>query len=238
MIWIISNIANDAAPLLAARFPPGTACVVQATNFQQIIRMGIPVHDFWNSQIRMGGRIYSATEIRGILTTIPCFFPQEFFYIKPADREYACTELNAFFIYLLGANPCVKMNRAGTLGFAGGDFNKILWAAVAKNMGIPVFPFNMGTRDLTKEDTHLPEIRKLIKVNQIGDETLGKNKTSFMEESAIRLARFFDLPYLSSTFAITKRHGVCLFDLGFIPDIKTREHQRSIIRFFKKSEAI
>src|SRR5215470_3914908 len=98
MILVLSNLANECAPEMVKHFPSGTAMLVQASEFHKIVKLGVRVDNFEDSKILLNSRAISVKEISGVLSTISCFYPQEFFYIQESDRQYVCTEMNAFFI--------------------------------------------------------------------------------------------------------------------------------------------
>ncbi|HZV12224.1 MAG TPA: hypothetical protein VFA55_03345, partial [Candidatus Kapabacteria bacterium] len=199
MILVISNIANDAAPALVNSFPAGAASLIMASDVFKSFKAGIAVNDFLSSDITLSGTTIPARKIRGVVTTIPCFLPQEFYYVTAADREYVCAELQAFFIYFLSELKCKKLNPPGRKILTGLSGHKFEWLKTARHLHIPVLPLHLkngvNTNPLNTSSV------KIIKCTVVGDEIVGGEVPDRVVEYTRALSRAFSLSYISCFFA-------------------------------------
>ena len=231
MILVISNVANEAADELVGMFPSGAASLVTASNFNQSFKAGISVGDFSRSEITVDGKMTSAGQIGGVVSTIPCFLPQEFYYIEPDDREYVCAEMSAFFIYFLSELRCRKLNPPSATRLSGLGMHRLEWLRIAKGCGVPLWPFRMknGT-PLAAEGTQ--GIRHFWSTI-IGDAVVGDHTPDRIKGYMRSLSRAFAMPYLSCLFASPDGNDYSLVELMSVPDITIPENREAIVRFLQ-----
>jgi hypothetical protein len=232
LILIISNIANEAATALVDRFPVGAASLITASEFHASFRAGIAVSDFSSSGITIRGAGNSTKDVSGVVTTIPCFLPQEFYYIEPADRNYVCSEMNAFFIYFLSELTCPKLNPPSTRTLSGMSLQKIEWMKTAHTLDIPVWPFHLKNSQPT--DLDKPAGLHYLKATIIGDTIIGDHTPDSIATTMIRLSKAFSLPYLSGHFFSPDGTDYFLSELISVPDINPQETQQAIVNYFLK----
>jgi hypothetical protein len=229
LILIVSNVANEAANELAGLFAPGAASVITASDLNQSFRAAVSVGDFTASEITIGGTTTPAGQIAGVVSTISHFLPQEFFYIEPADRDYVCAEVTAFFIYFLSELGCPKLNPPSSRTIAGLGLHRIGWLRAAQASGVPVWPLHLKNESaLDVEDSAgLTFLRATI----IGDAPV-ENDTPEQVVGHMRvLSRAFSMPYLSGVFAARDGGEFRLADLSSVPDIGTPRNRSAVARF-------
>lgn len=233
MILIISNIANEAAATLAEMFPPGDAALITASNFNTSFRAGIVVSDFASSSFTVNNTAVSASEITGVVTTITNFFPQEFYYIQPGDREYVCAEMNAFFTYLLNELDCPKINPPTVRSFAGLSLYKTEWINTALALQIPVYPVYLKN-GLQKVNEKISNA-SLYACTMIAGLVVGEEPPGEIKHYTAALQIAFKMPYLQCFYIKTAENGWCLADILSVPDISKALHREAIVDYFIKN---
>ena len=232
MILVISNIANEAAASLVDSFPPGAASLITASAFHQSFKGGLNVNDFASSPIRINGVAAPISEITGVITTICQFIPPEFYYIQPADRNYVCAEMNAFFTYFLSQLDCKKVNPPSVRSFSGPNLNKIEWIKIASDANIPVWPVSIvnsaetsiGTLDKSKFKVHSCSI--------IGGNIIGKTPPGPLQDYMFGLQRIFNVPFLTCHFVSNRKGGFFLAEMVTRPNINPAANREAIVNYF------
>lgn len=233
MILIISNIAIDAAPALVDLFPAGAASLVTASDFYQSFRAGISANDFDSSPLSIKGKNITPKDISGVITTVPCFLPVEFYYVQPQDRDYVCAEMNAFFLYFLSELSCEKCNPPDWRMFISGNVHQLEWVKTAIRLEIPVFPFRIKNGYTLPGDV-LGDQEKL-KCTVIYDQIMNSDCPLEVRQSTRLLARELSLPYLDCYFTINDNKEHFLTCINTVPDISTPENRVAIANNFLKN---
>jgi hypothetical protein len=232
LILVISNVANEAATELVGMFPSGAASLVTASNFNRSFKAGISVGDFSPSEITVGGAKTSAGRIRGVVSTIPYFLPQEFYYIEPADREYVCAEMSAFFIYFLSELRCRKLNPPSARRLSGLGMHRVEWAKVARGCGVPVLPFRLKNGTPTA-----PEGAEGLQYHWctiIGGDIVGDRAPGLVGGYMRSLSQALAVPYLSCLFVSLRGNDHFLAELMSVPDVTIPENREAIVRFLQQ----
>lgn len=229
MILVLSNVANESAHDLVGMFPSGAASLVTASDFNEAFRGGVSVGDFSSSEITIGGASTRAGEITGVVSTIAHFWPQEFYYIEPADREYVCAEMGAFFIYFLSELRCRKLNPPSSKTLSGLGLHPIEWLRAAQRCGVPLWPSRMknGIRVPEEDEREVPVTRATL----IGETIVEEGVPERIAGHLRALSRAFAMPYLSCTFAAPAGDDYLLKDLQSVPDIAALAAREAIVRF-------
>jgi hypothetical protein len=231
LILVISNVANEAADELVGMFPSGAASLVTASNLNQSFKAGISVGDFSPSELTVGGTKTSAGEIGGVISTISYFLPQEFYYIDPADREYVCAEVSAFFIYFLSELRCRKLNPPSARRLSGLGMHRIEWLKIARGCGVPLWPFRLRNgAPLAAEDARG---LRCLKSTIVGDDIVGDDSPDTICGYMRGLSRALAMPYLSCLFVSPGGNDYFLAELMSVPDIAIPENREAIVRFLR-----
>jgi hypothetical protein len=229
LILVISNVANDAANDLVGMFPAGAASLVTASNLNESFRAGVSVGDFPASEIEIGGATIPAGKIAGVVSTVSHFLPQEFYYIEPADREYVCAEVSAFFIYFLSELGCRKLNPPSARRLSGLGMHRIEWTKAARSLGVPPWPVRLRNgAPVAAGDTAGVTFRQSTIV---GGRIVGEGSPERIVEYMRILSRAFSMPYLSCVFATPGGDDYFLADLASVPDIATPANREAIVGF-------
>ncbi len=235
MILVISNIANEAAETLVDKFPPGAASLITASNFNQSFKGGICVSDFMSSHITVNNTKILAGDITGLITTIPYFFSQEFYYIQPADRNYVCAEMNAFFTYFLTDLRCKKMNPPSVRSFTGLSMFKTEWINMALKLNIPVWPVKLSNS--VHASTEIVEGITGFKCTVIAGTIIGGKPPAVLCSYMHALQKALLMPYLQCYFIKTTNDDYYLADLSTVPDISNTLNREAIADYFTKNNA-
>ena len=233
LVLILSNIANEAAVTLAEMFPPGAACLITASNFYQSFKGGICINRFSSSHITINGNKITPAEITGVISTISNFFPQEFYYIQPADREYVCAEMNALFTYFLHELNCEKLNPPSIRSFAGLSMHKIEWIKKVQALHIPIWPVLL--KNATYVNTENAKGVSTLKCTIICGVIDGDEPPRAIRDYMHTLQQAFCMPYLTCFFIKTNGNNYHLADVLTIPDISSLLNRKAIVDYFLKN---
>ena len=169
-----------------------------------------------------------ANDISGVVTSVPHFHPQEFYYIEPADRDYVCSEVSAFFIYFLSELRCRKLNPPSTKTLSGLSMHRIEWMKAAFAEGIPVWPSRLKNGKLVKGDE---QPLQCVRATIVGDMITEDDTPEQVREYVGTLSRIFAMPYLCADFASPRRDEYLLKELRSVPDITVAANREAVVRF-------
>jgi hypothetical protein len=226
---LISNIANEAAPAWVSSLPAGAVSLITASDFDRSFKAGISVNNFSSSSLIINGCETSPDQITGLIVTIPAFSPVEFYYINQEDREYVCSEVNAFVNYFLTELKCKKINPPTRRSLGGLWFQKFEWIKIARKLNIPVVPFTMTNGKY--EYSVRKDVFQTFSCTII-DDNIMQNENEQVHGYVKLLAKEFSLPYLTCYFSTTDNKNFHLLDINAIPDITIASHRDAILNYF------
>ena len=230
MILLVSNIGNEAAPAWTNSCPAGALSLITASDFNESFKAGVLVNSFASSSLTFSGREIDANKISGVIATVPCFSPMEFYYIDPADRDYVCSEVNAFVSFFLSELKCKKINPPSRRSFSGLTLQKIEWAKIAHRLNIPVEPF------IIKNGKHkypsLGKHSKTFSCTIINGKIMESDMNEIAHKYVALLAGEFSLPYLTCYFSTVDNERVNLLDINSVPDITIPAYREAILNYF------
>jgi hypothetical protein len=232
LILVISNIANKAASALVNMFPAEAAFLVTASEFHQTVKAGISVNNFRSSTFIINNKPISPTQVTGIITTITAFLPQEFYYIEPADRDYVCAEMNAFFIYFLSQLQCKKLNPSSQRTLTGLSMHKIELLKKLSALKIPLWQAHFRNGDYIAGEN--ASRFRLLKITKVGDVIFPSTVPEILIGYIQLIAAFFSLPYIQLYFVCTDEKEYFLADVITIPNINDDETRDAILNYFKQ----
>lgn len=149
------------------------------------------------------GRVIRAHEVQGTINRL-LMLPCAHLRAVAADREYAATELLAFFASWLHALPKPVLNPASPSGLSGGaqwrDYSE--WLLLAAESGLVVAPYvESETTDADAIVTALAQPRRDTRtLIVIGDEVVGPTRPDHVAAGCIALARRTNLGILGVDF--------------------------------------
>ena len=230
MILVFSHIASEAASELVTQFPGEAAFLITASAFHQTVRAEISVNDFLSTCLRINGQKINVKEITGVVTTIPFFLRQEFYYIDPADRDYVCSEMNSLFIYFLSTLSCRKMNPPSVRTLTGLGLHKIEVLKTVQYLDIPAWPVTLknGSPVHTSPSSDVEFVRCTLVGNEFTTEEQPETVRRYMKQ----LSTYFSVPYLSGIFITENQKDYFFSDLVSVPDITPPENQKAIVKYF------
>ena len=212
-------------------FPRGSASLVTASDLNQSLKASISVGAFSPSEITLGGTRTTAGAIDGVVSTISFFLPQEFYYITPADREYVCAEVSAFFVYFLSQLRCPRLNPPSPRRISGLGLHRLEWLKIAAAHGVPVWPFLVRKGKTAREEGELRLVRSTI----VGEEAWGDGDQERFAGYLRVLSRVFAMPYLSGVFAARGDGAFALAELGSVPDLSVPGSREAIAAYFARA---
>ncbi|HYK44281.1 MAG TPA: hypothetical protein VEV83_03875 [Parafilimonas sp.] len=228
MILLISNIANEAAPAWVSSLPAGAVSLITASDFNRSFKAGISVNNFSSSSLTINGYETTPDELTGVIVTIPAFSPIEFYYINQEDREYVCSEVNAFMNYFLTALKCKKINPPTRRSLGGLWFQKFEWLKIARKLNIPIVPFIM--KNGKYEYAVQKDLLQTFSCTIINDEIM-ENENEHVHGYVKLLAKEFSLPYLSCYFSTADSKNFQLLDINAIPDITIASYRDAMLKY-------
>jgi hypothetical protein len=146
MILVIASQVDDAAQEFVADFPQGGAALLTC---RDLSRPGWHISsDSPASSIAVAdGKEVRGNNITGVLTLLPCIFPQELIHIVEADRIYVANEMTSFLWYWLLTLNCPVLNRPTSGCLSGPNWKTEQWLRAAYRLGIPVKEYQRSTRE-------------------------------------------------------------------------------------------
>jgi hypothetical protein len=233
LVLVLSNVANEAADQLVEMFPPGAASLITASNLHVSFKIAVSVGNLAASELTIGGVRISPADVSGVISTIENFFPQEFYYIEPADRAYVCAEVSAFFVYFLTELQCKKLNPPSPRSLSGLGMHRIEWMAAASGLGIPVWPADLKNGIPVEPAAH--EQVESLRATIVGDAVVEAVVPEKIRTYLYALSRAFSLPYLCADF-IARGDGEYFLDgLASVPDITLPANREAIVAFMKSA---
>jgi hypothetical protein len=216
-------------------FPPGAASLVTASNLNTSLRGAVSVGDFSSSRLTIGGTRVSPAAISGVVSSIAYFLPQEFYYIEPADREYVCAEVSAFFRYFLSELRCKKLNPPNPKALSGLGMHRIEWMKAAFDCGVPVGPTRLKNGLAVTADA--PQSVQRTRATIVGDDIVEHDVPDTIRHHLRALSQAFSMPYLCADFASPRDDEYVLADLWSVPDLSVAANREAIVRFMGASPA-
>ena len=229
MFLVLSNVANEAAQHLVDMFPPGAASLVTASDLHRSFKAAVRLADFSAATLTIEGVKLPVREIRGVVSSIAYFLPQEFYYVEPADRDYVCAETTAFFIYFLSQLDCPKLNPPTTKALCGLGMHRIEWMRAARARGIPLQPVRLQDGRTLYDDA--ANERPRVRATCIGDAIVEGTVPEVVRDRTRALSRAFSMPYLCAEFTSSGNDAYLLADLWSVPDIRVPVNRDAIVRF-------
>ena len=230
MILVFSHIASEAASELVTQFPKDAAFLITASEFHEAVKAEISVNDFLSTCLTINGRKINVSAISGVVTTIPFFLRQEFYYIDPADRDYICSEMNSLFIYFLSTVSCKKINPPSVRSLTGLGLHKIEVLKAAQKLDIPVWPFKMKNGSPAGEKPSSE--KECIRCTLVGNEFAREEPPETVRRYMRQFSKYYSMPYLSGNFITENQKDYFFSDLFSIPDITPPENQKAIVKYF------
>jgi hypothetical protein len=231
LFLVLSNVANEAAQHLVDVFPPGAASLVIASDLHRSFKPAVRLADFSAAPLTIGGIKTTAREIRGVVSSIAYFLPQEFYYVEPADRNYVCAETTAFFIYFLSQLDCPKINPPTTKTLCGLGMHRIEWMRAARGLGIPLQAVVVQDGRPLYDDA--ANTRPRVRATCVGKDIVEGNVPEIVRETTTSLSRAFSIPYLCAEFVSSDDGEYLLADLWSVPDIRVAANREAIVRFMQ-----
>jgi hypothetical protein len=93
------------------------------------------------------GRVIAGKKIKGVLNRITLIGSDQANRAVPGDREYAVSELNAFYLSWLHCLTCRVINRATPQGLCGRWRHPSEWVVLAQRASMPVDLYRQSDRD-------------------------------------------------------------------------------------------
>ena len=211
-------------------FSPEAAFLITASEFHQTVKAEISVNNFLSSGFTIHNKKIATNQVTGVVTTIPFFLKQEFYYIEPADRDYVCAEMNAFFIYFLSQLDCKKINPPSKRTLTGLSMHKIELLKTLQELKIPLWPVHLknGNNISSINISEFKRLKCTLIGNVIIPDEIPEKITGYMR----LVSQAFALPYLSAFFISPAENDYFLVDIITIPNINEDAHQAGIVNYF------
>ncbi len=230
MILIITNIIDEHAPELLKKFPVGEAALITSRELSNTL-LQVNVNHFKKFRISIDGNVLSAKDITGVITLIPSIMPQELIHIEEKDRNYVCSEMNAFLIYFLSQLKCLKVNEPSCNCLSGTHYDMVYWSSLAASLNIPVFPFTL--KDNCLSVSYFNKNCKTIKIAGVGKEISIENGNECAGYFSALKSKI-GLSFLSASFVTEDDKNYRLASVSTLPDITLPSMQHAIVNYFLK----
>ena len=214
-------------------FPPGAASLVTASNFNTSFKAAVSIGNFAASELTIGAVRISPDEISGVISTIAYFFPQEFYYIEPPDRQYVCAEMSAFFVYFLSELRCRKLNPPSSRALSGLGMHRMEWMQAARDFGVPVWPADL--RNGVAAESSLQQDIRSLRATIVGGSVVEEDVPEKVRVYLRALSQAFSMPYLCADFISRGKGEYFLGALWSVPDITSSANREAMVAFMKRA---
>jgi hypothetical protein len=152
------------------------------------------------------GRAVAHSEVKGVLNRMTGPPPNQAQLAVAADREYAQTELTAFYLSWLYAMPCRVVNRPTPQGLCGRWAHQSEWVTMAAEAGLPVVPYRQTAEDppLAGYGSLAPAHGQGVSAVVLGERVFGYQLPQAFESGCARLAKIAKLDLMGVNFV---QHG-------------------------------
>lgn len=158
------------------------------------------------------GRVVNSREIQGVLNRVTTIGADQANRATQGDRDYALSELNAFYLSWLYCLPGV-VNRTTPQGLCGRWRHPSEWTALAQQAGLPVRTYRQSEQDAADRVYGFPSTvsgTHAVKAVVFRDRVFGASLPDCVAEASIRFAALAGLDLMGVDFEINS-NGDCLF---------------------------
>jgi len=137
------------------------------------------------------GRVLCSSRIRGVLNRLSAPAADLIAHSTPGDREYANSELQAFYLSWLNSLSGVVINRPSPMGLSGGWRHMSEWAIRAVRAGLHTAPYRQSARDAADRGylPLTPDTVRPVSVIVLRDRVFGAVLPEPIRAGCIRMAR-------------------------------------------------
>lgn len=137
MLLVLASFYDRAAEALIARWREHGARLLTCRDLSRAGWRFDP-EDPGAARVSVGGEVFAAGEIRGVLTRLPSVTPDELPHIVAEDREYVAAEMTAFLTAWLSSAAFPVVNCPTPVCLMGPNWRPEQWADAALRAGMRV----------------------------------------------------------------------------------------------------
>jgi hypothetical protein len=137
MLLVLASLYDRAAEALVVRWREHGARLLTGRDLSRAGWRFDP-EDPGSAHVSVGGEVFAAGEIRGVLTRLPSVTPDELPHIVAEDREYVAAEMTAFLTAWLASAAFPVINRPTPVCLMGPNWRPEQWAHAALRAGMRV----------------------------------------------------------------------------------------------------
>jgi len=229
---VIASVVDEAARSLVDRFARGAATLLTPHDLS-VAGTRVSAGAFSDGILATREGVVRFDQVTGVVTLIPCVYPEELVHITKENRTYVASEMTAFLSYVLAELPCPKLNAPTTTCLSGPGWQQEHWVTLAHRSRIPVAAVTRRSRRLPREE--VPELAATT-LTVVGDRVVG-SRDEVLGACATRLARAAGLDLLRMSFD-RQRDGSHRFICAtqFV-DVMGQEVSAAIVRYFEQRRA-
>jgi hypothetical protein len=218
VLLVVASQADPAAQMLVDDLPRGGAALLTPRDLSTS-GWDVRSRDRTSSVAVAGGERIRAGRISGVVTLLPCVFPQELVHIAEADRQYVAAEMTAFLLYWLSGLTCPVLNRPTPGCLSGPNWRVEQWCLVAAGIGIDTIECARSTRGTVPTRSETDRVTATL----VGGAVIGSEDEQ-VQLSMRRLAAAASVELMTAMFL--RESGGCRFagafpfaDVG-LPDVR------------------
>ena len=232
MIAVLASRFDETARWLVARWAAAGACLLTCADLS-VSGWRYHLSQPLAGTAVLGGREVPLTDIRGVLTRLPCVSDLELLHIVPADRAFVAAEMTAFLTCWLSGLSCSVLNRPSPGCLTGPSFRAEQWAAAAAKLGMPIRPARarLGLRPSHEARREAPTAT----VTVVGNRCFGAVDGVLLRQ-APRLARVMGVDLLGVHFS-SPGPGAVFVGVTTSPAVDTPDVADAVLDCFRASMA-
>jgi hypothetical protein len=168
------------------------------------------------------GRVIADRQIKGVLNRITLIGSDQANRAIPGDREYAVSELNAFYLSWLHCLACGVINRATPQGLCGRWRHPSEWVALAQRAGLPVDLYRQSDQDAPEDayrSASAPSGTLTNKAIVFRGRLFGMALPSSVAIASARMAELAGLDLMEIEFRSSVPHGYAFAGASPQPDL-------------------
>ncbi len=168
------------------------------------------------------GHVIDGNQIKGVLNRIATIGSDQANRATPADRDYALSELNAFYLSWLHSLPGAVINRATPQGLCGRWRHPSEWVSLAHKAGLPVRTYRQSEQDALDQAysaslaTEPGQGKKAI---VFGERVFGGELPPRIASASVKLAQLAGLDLMGLDFDVGPNGDLLFTNASPLPDL-------------------
>jgi hypothetical protein len=228
VILVVASIVDEGALALVERFPRGAATLLTPRDLS-VGGICVSTRAFSDGILATRHGVVRLDQVTGVLTLLPCIYPEELVHITKENRTYVACEMTAFLSYVLSGLSCPKLNPATATCLSGPNWQQEHRVTLAHRLEIPVAPVIKRSPRLARDEVaQFP----VLTLTVVGRDIVG-SRDEVLGAYAAGLARAASLDLLRVSFGCQADGTSCFLSATQFVEVMDFEVSAAIVRYFE-----